>query len=58
MTDESMITRKKADPLMSVEYLQPHAARYIGKNDPHSPLNSPIYADLRGMPLMLIQVGD
>jgi epsilon-lactone hydrolase len=30
---------------------------YIGKHDPHLPLLSPLYADLRGLPPLLIQVG-
>lgn len=33
------------------------AANYFGDHDPRSPLISPIYADLRGIPPLLIQVG-
>ena len=58
LTGESITTRAGVDPLMNREYLQSHAARYIGDHDPRSPLISPIYADLHGLPPMLIQVGD
>ena len=58
LTGESMTTRAAVDPLMNRDYLQPHATRYIGDHDPRSPLISPIYADLHGLPPMLIQVGD
>ncbi len=58
LTGESMMTRAGVDPLMNREYLQSHATRYIGDHNPRSPLISPIYADLHGLPPMLIQVGD
>jgi len=58
LTGESMTTRAKVDPLISREYLQWHAVQYIGQHHPRSPLISPLYADLHGLPPMLIQVGD
>ncbi len=58
LTGESITTRARADPMMNWMRLQSNAARYVGQNDPHSPLISPIYADLHGLPPMLIQVGD
>ncbi|MBV9539789.1 MAG: alpha/beta hydrolase fold domain-containing protein, partial [Alphaproteobacteria bacterium] len=30
---------------------------YLGKTDPRTPLASPSYADLKGLPPLLIQVG-
>ena len=30
---------------------------YLGERDPRTPLASPIFADLRGLPPMLIQTG-
>ena len=34
------------------------AAAYLGGQDPRSPLAAPLYADLKGLPPLLIQVGD
>lgn len=58
LTGESLTTRAKVDPICSIAESRFHAAHYIGKCDAHAPLISPIYADLRGLPPMLIQVGD
>ena len=33
------------------------ASLYVGEDDPKNPYISPIYADLKGLPPMLIQVG-
>jgi acetyl esterase/lipase len=33
------------------------AAQYLGGHDPRAPLASPIYADLHGLPPLLIHVG-
>lgn len=53
-----MTTRAQLDPLLSREFLQWHAGQYIGQHHPRSPLISPLYADLRGLPPTLVQVGD
>jgi acetyl esterase/lipase len=45
---ETMITR---------EMLDESAARYLAGRDPHEPLASPVFADLQGLPPVLIQVG-
>ena len=55
---ESMVTRAKADPLISRESSLLHAGLYVAQHDPTSPLISPVYADLHGLPPLLIQVGD
>ncbi len=55
---ESMVTRAKSDPLIGRESSLQHAALYVAQHDPSSPLISPVYADLRGLPPLLIQVGD
>jgi monoterpene epsilon-lactone hydrolase len=44
--------------MCSLEESQYHAVHYIGKHDARAPLVSPIYADLHGLPPILIQVGD
>jgi monoterpene epsilon-lactone hydrolase len=58
LTGESMQTCAKADPLCSLESSRFHAQQYLTGNDPRSPLISPIYADLCGLPPILIQVGE
>lgn len=58
LTGESLATRARVDPICSLAESQFHAACYIGDHDADSPLISPIYADLRGLPPLLIQVGD
>lgn len=55
---ESMETRAKADPMVSKENLMVSAKTYLGGADPRAPLAAPLYADLRGLPPLLIQVGD
>jgi len=50
--------RVKKDPLVSPEWVQPHIAYYLGKVDSRTPLVSPVFADLHGLPPLLIQVGE
>lgn len=46
------------DPLVDRADLTRFRAHYVGACDPRVPLASPLYADLRGLPPLLIQVGD
>jgi acetyl esterase/lipase len=55
---ESMETRAEADPMVGKENLMISAKTYLGGADPRAPLAAPLYADLRGLPPLLIQVGD
>jgi monoterpene epsilon-lactone hydrolase len=55
---ESMTTRAKADPVVQREGLIGMAQAYLGGKDPRTPLASPLHADLKGLPPLLIQVGD
>ena len=55
---DSMETRAEADPMVMKEGLLLSAKTYLGGNDPRAPLAAPLYADLRGLPPVLIQVGD
>lgn len=55
---ESMETRAEADPMVGKENLMISAKTYLGGSNPRAPLAAPLYADLRGLPPMLIQVGD
>lgn len=54
---EAVVSLADADPLLSLDWLRWAAGNYIGANNPRSPLISPVYADLRGLPPILIQVG-
>jgi len=53
----SMTAKASVDPLIQKAYLMELAAAYLKGADPRMPLASPLYADLRGLPPMLIQVG-
>ena len=53
----SMTAKAPVDPLIQKAYLMELAADYLKGGDPRMPLASPLYADLRGLPPMLIQVG-
>ena len=57
MTGDSIRTKAKVDPLVSASDLFFLASLYIGDDDPKNPYISPLYADLKGLPPMLIQVG-
>ncbi len=56
-TGGSMTAKAGVDPLIQKPYLMELAAAYLNGADLRAPLASPIYADLRGLPPMLIQVG-
>jgi len=57
MTGASIVTRAAMDPLLTRDGLQQFADWYLGGQDPRNPLVSPLYADLKGLPPLLIQVG-
>jgi monoterpene epsilon-lactone hydrolase len=54
---ESMTTRAEVDPMVQREELLQHVKAYLGDAHPRTPLAAPLYADLRGLPPLLIQVG-
>jgi acetyl esterase/lipase len=54
---ESMTARAGVDPMVQREGLVAMAGVYLGGADPRSPLAAPLYADLSGLPSLLIQVG-
>lgn len=45
------------DPMVSERALRDAARMYLGNGDPRDPLASPLFADLRGLPPLLVQVG-
>jgi acetyl esterase/lipase len=57
MSGESIESRAALDPLLTRDGLQQFADWYLGGEDARNPLASPLYADLRDLPPLLIQVG-
>jgi acetyl esterase/lipase len=57
-TGNSLIDNDAADPLFFGSWVAPMARHYLGATPGTTPLASPVYADLTGLPTLLIQVGD
>jgi epsilon-lactone hydrolase len=53
----TMDTKHHVDPLLNRELLEPRVADYTSGQDPALPLISPIFADLSGLPPLIIQAG-
>ena len=54
---ESMRANQERDPLVKKDLVLGMARAYLGDQDPRTPLAAPLYADLHGLPPLLIQVG-
>jgi epsilon-lactone hydrolase len=52
-----MDTKRDADPLLSRENLQARVPDYTAGHDAALPLISPVFADLSGLPPLIIQAG-
>ena len=46
------------DPLLPRKAMQFYARSYVGNQDAHDPLISPVFGDLRGLPPLLIHAGE
>jgi acetyl esterase/lipase len=57
LTGASIETQAQADPILAAHILRRHAQYYAGDRDLTTPLISPLYADLTGLPPLLFQVG-
>lgn len=58
-TGASYVTRADADPIHQRPMILALAKNYLGEQgDPRDPWVSPLYADLRGLPPLMIQAGD
>jgi len=53
----SYATKASADPIVTRDGIAGMAQAYVGNGDLKAPLVSPLYADLRNLPPLLIQVG-
>ncbi len=58
VTGESVTAKAEADPFIEPQALTYLADQYLQGADPRTPLASPLYADLTGLPPLLIQVGE
>ena len=54
---QSMTTKAEEDPMVQREDIIKLGEAYLGGADARTPLAAPLYADLAGLPPMLIQVG-
>jgi epsilon-lactone hydrolase len=54
---DSMMTKSASDPTVQRAGILDMAKQYLGSADPRAPLAAPIYAELRGLAPLLIQVG-
>jgi monoterpene epsilon-lactone hydrolase len=46
------------DPIISARTMPEFRVRYLDQSDPRNPLASPVFGDYRGLPPLLIQVGE
>ena len=58
LSGESLQTRADLDPCLSVEELVDWQKHFKGSMDLKSPLLSPLFAELHGLPPLLMQAGD
>ncbi len=57
VTGSSYAGKADADPAVSAQAIRARVADYLAGTDPADPLVSPIFADLTGLPPLLIQAG-
>ena len=57
-TGESLKTRAEADPMIDPSDTNRITSYYVPDGDLRNPLVSPLYADLTGLPPLLVHVGD
>jgi len=57
VTGSSYAGKAHVDPVITAQAIRTRAADYLASTDPADPLVSPIFADLSGLPPLLIQAG-
>jgi monoterpene epsilon-lactone hydrolase len=57
VTGDSYTTKAGVDPNITADAIRTRARDYLGDSDPANPLVSPIFANLTGLPPLLIQAG-
>jgi acetyl esterase/lipase len=58
LTLASASLKTVGDPILSAKTMPVFRDHYLGKADPKNPLASPVFGDYRGLPPLLIQVGE
>lgn len=57
VTGDSFASKAHLDPNISAQAIRTRVAEYLGATNPEDPFVSPIFADLTGLPPLLIQAG-
>jgi acetyl esterase/lipase len=57
-TGETFVTKADVDPMVHKDFTRQLANLYVPNGDVKQPLASPLYAELSGVPPLLIQVGE
>jgi acetyl esterase/lipase len=57
LSGNTIVDKQESDPTLTGEGLRLRVGDYVADGRPSNPYISPIFADLRGLPPMLIQVG-
>src|SRR5690606_20533324 len=57
VSSPSYHSNRKVDPPVTRDELRKSAQHYVGTRDPADPMASPLFADLAGLPPLLIHVG-
>ena len=57
LSGDSMTSKAAADPAFRPDAFKVRVNDYVGAGDPADPLISPVFADLHGLPPLLIQAG-
>jgi len=57
LSGETLLTKQADDPILTPDGVRLRVPDYVDGADPADPLISPVFADLRGLPPLLIQVG-
>jgi len=58
LTPKEDLRKKFKDPLISSKVAKFYHQSYIGYNDAHNPLISPVFGNLRGLPPLLVHAGE
>jgi acetyl esterase/lipase len=57
LSGSTIIDKQDVDPIFTEEAFRRRVGDYVAGANPSDPFISPVFADLRGLPPMLIQVG-
>lgn len=57
LSGDSIRSKEDVDPVLTADEVRAFADRYLGSGDRAHPLASPVFADLAGLPPLLVQVG-